>query len=239
GQCNRLYPAQTLAIEGRVPPPAFSPSIQILQLDSKHGGLNFVQTEIAPELLAVVLCPKSMASQEPHARGEIGIICGDHAAVTEPAQIFGGIETEAARVPNGTGAFLIQFRPDRLGRIFNDEKIVLPRQLHNGKHVGHLAEKVDGNKNPGAGSDPGFDSIAVDIEGSRVDIYKNRPRSEPRNRTGSSEKAVWSGDDFIARPDADSHQCQQERIGAGRNADRVGRTAISSDLAFERFDFRP
>src|SRR5206468_1702161 len=105
GQCNRLYPAQTLAIEGRVPPPAFSPSIQILQLDSKHGGLNFVQTEIAPELLAVVLCPKSMASQEPHARGEIGIICGDHAAVTEPAQIFGGIETEAARVPNGTGAF--------------------------------------------------------------------------------------------------------------------------------------
>src|SRR5438552_17833781 len=127
-----------------------------------------------------------MASQEPHARGEIGIICGDHAAVTEPAQIFGGIETEAARVPNGTGAFLIQFRPDRLGRIFNDEKIVLPRQLHNGKHAAHLAEKVDGNKSPGAGGDLGSVSMAVVFEGSGAVIFKNRRLSSQPNRTVSA-----------------------------------------------------
>src|SRR5262249_47752324 len=133
----------------------------------------------------------------------------NHAAVSKTAKIFRRIKTEASYVSQRSGSLLIPIGSDGLCRIFDNKKVVLPRDLHNRVHVGHLAEKVDWNDRSSAWSYPGFDSIGVDIECSFIDICKHWPRSKPRDRGCSRGKAIGGGNHLIAGPDVDGHQCSK------------------------------
>ena len=56
---------------------------------------------------------------------------------------------------------------------------------------------------------------------------------------GSREECICRCDDRIPRPDAKRHQNGQQRVCAGRNADRVGNPTESRHRRFEFFNFGP
>src|SRR5204862_1930866 len=50
------------------------------------------------------------------------------------------------------------------------------------------------------------------------------------------EKAIGRRNDFVTRLEVDGHQCGEQRVRAGRDADGVSTTGVRGNLAFERLD---
>jgi hypothetical protein len=61
-------------------------------------------------------------------------------------------------------------------------------------------------------------------------VAPRRGRSPPSRRTSRS------GDDLVARADAERHHRDEQRVGARRDADGVPDAEVRRELAFERLD---
>src|SRR6266850_4712176 len=94
------------------------------------------------------------------------------------------------------------------------------------------------NDGPGAVRNLCFNLIRIDVVRSAVDIDEDGFCSQLNDSACGSDEGVWSRNDFIARFQIDRHQCNEECVGAGRNTDSIGTSAICSDLSFEILDFR-
>ena len=80
-------------------------------------------------------------------------------------------------------------------------------------------------------------SSAVDVERRGIDIHQHGPGADARDAAGGGEERIGRGDDFVAGTDVERHQRREERVGAGRHADRVRHAEPCGELAFERLDF--
>ena len=87
-------------------------------------------------------------------------------------------------------------------------------------------------------SDEGRDGRRGEIEAHRVHIAEDRPRAGASDRSRRGEEGERAGDDLVARPDLERHQGQQQRIGAGRDADPVLALAIGRDARLQLLDRR-
>ena len=74
----------------------------------------------------------------------------------------------------------------------------------------------------------------VDAVGLRVAVHEHRRRARVRDGRGGGDERVGGDDDFVARPDAQSLQRQEQRLGAVRDADAVLRAAVGRELRLER-----
>ncbi len=72
------------------------------------------------------------------------------------------------------------------------------------------------------------------VEAHRVDVEEYRPRPGPGDSPAGRKESVGTGDDFIAAADVERHQRDQQRIGAGRDADAELALDIGRDLVFQR-----
>ena len=54
-----------------------------------------------------------------------------------------------------------------------------------------------------------------------IDVDEHRRRADARDGAGGGEERVGAGDDLVARPDAERHQRDEQRVGAGGDADGV------------------
>jgi hypothetical protein len=76
--------------------------------------------------------------------------------------------------------------------------------------------------------DEAFDGRGVDVERRRVDVAEHRPGAGAGDGARGREEGVGRREHLVARPDAEHHQRDQQRIGARRDADamrglRIGR----------------
>ena len=75
----------------------------------------------------------------------------------------------------------------------------------------------------------------IEIERLGHDIGKHRLRAEPPHGARRREEREARHDHFVARPDAQRHQRQQQRVAARGAADGMLRAAI---LGHRRFELR-
>src|SRR5438552_15290796 len=106
-QFHGLRLPQILSVNAGVVPARLSPGIEVLQLDAKHSRLNLIEAEIAAKQLVVILRPEAMTAQQPDFIGKFRIVRGDHAAVAEPAEIFGRVKADAAEIADRSGALSV------------------------------------------------------------------------------------------------------------------------------------
>ena len=128
---------------------------------------------------------------------------------------------------------------DRLGGVLDDRDAALPGGRHDRGHLGHLAEEVDGDDRAGSLRDPFGHPGRVDVEGHRVHIHEDGRGADPGNDAGGREEGERRGDDFVPRPDALGHQCEEQRVGPRRNADPEAGPHVRRDGFLAGFDDRP
>ena len=73
----------------------------------------------------------------------------------------------------------------------------------------------------------------VEIEGSRVDIDEHRRGAEPPHRAGRGEKRVRRQNHFIARPDLEGHQSQEQGVAAGSAGDSMASAGVCGNGLLE------
>ncbi len=82
-------------------------------------------------------------------------------------------------------------------------------------------------------------SAGIEVERHRVDVGEDRRRADPRDRLGRREEREGGADDLVAAPDPERVEDEHERVGAVRDADRLGHAEVLGGLALERRDVRP
>ena len=110
-------------------------------------------------------------------------------------------------------------------------------ELADGGHVGGLAKNVDGENHFGAFGDFGVSVLGIEVEGIRVGIDENRRGARAGDTAGGGEESEGRAQHFISRPNTEAHQCEQQRIRAGRNANAVGGATARGGFIFERRNF--
>ena len=106
-------------------------------------------------------------------------------------------------------------------------------------HVGALAEQMDRHDGLGGRGDGRFDQRRIDVECGRIDVDEDRLAAQPRHGRGRGKKRVAGQDHFVAGPDVQRHQRQQDRVAARGAGDRVRHVAIRGDRLFQRLAIRP
>ena len=81
-------------------------------------------------------------------------------------------------------------------------------------------------------------ALRRDVEAVRLDVDEHWPRADAGDGASGGEKSVRTGDDFIAGADVERHQRDQQRIGAGRDADAELAARVGSSRRFECLHFR-
>ena len=82
-------------------------------------------------------------------------------------------------------------------------------------------------------------SCRIDVAGVALDVDKDRFRAEQDDDFGRRDKRERRCDDFVARPDADRHERDQQRFRAARARDAVRRTGVILETFFQLGHFGP
>ena len=212
--------------------------VQERELDVEHGRLERIQAAVDADARMVVARTHAVAAEQPQAVGQIVGLRGQHAAVAGPAEVLRRIEAEAADGADGAHAAAVDLRADRLGGVFHDRDAPRPGDLGQGHGVDRLAEQVDGDDGLRGRRDQRGNVLRVDIERLRIDVGKDRPRAQPRDRAGRGEKREAGQDHLVARGNVQGHQGQQQGVAARGAADGVLCLAVAGHLLFELRDLR-
>src|SRR6185295_11312927 len=140
-------------------------------------------------------------------------------------------------------------RPDRLCRIFDDLQVKTCRELHQRIHVCRLTVEMHRHERAHATTGVSIDesSLALltlpgeelfyshrrNIECAGVDVDIDGPRAHACNGPASRKKSVRARDHFIAWPDIERHERDQQCIGARREANRELSLAVVGHAALE------
>ena len=211
------------------------PVVQMRQLDVEHGGLDRIEAAVQADDLVIVARLHAVRAQQFQLGGQIVAIGRQQSAVSHAAEIFGGIETEAADVAQRAGVAAGVFGADRLAGIFDDRQIVLGGDAADFVHRGALAEQMHRQDGFGALPDERFDFVGIEIERARLDIDEDRLGAQARDGAGGGEERVAGADDFVAAADFQGHQRQKQGIAAGGAGDGVARAGVLRNGSFQLF----
>ena len=147
------------------------------QLDAPDRGLHFRQSPVGAKafmhpaktgrMLALVNCLPALAVVfvRPHARPQLAVIGGDHAALAAGGHDLVLTETPGADMADATHRAPFVTRAMRLGAVLDHVQAALARQFHDGVHVAGHAGEVHADNHFGArGKDDG-DAVRRDSYG--------------------------------------------------------------------------
>src|SRR5438045_3511771 len=83
-----------------------------------------------------------------------------------------------------------------------------------------------------------FQRSGRNVVSNRIDVDEDRRRPDAAHATSACEKGVIARNHRVAWPEAHGHKDREKRIGAGRNADRVGRSAVACNRRFKFCNLR-
>lgn len=131
-------------------------------------------------------------------RGELRVLDDQHAAFAERGEVLVGMEREDRHVAPRAGLDAVDVRADGLGRVLDDEHVVLFRHFHDRGHVRHIAVKMHDDDGFGFGRDALFDGFGVDHVRDGIDVRPDELRALLGERVGRGRERVRRDDDFIA-----------------------------------------
>src|SRR5690606_15724683 len=120
----------------------------------------------------------------------------DNAAFAIGAEVFAGIEAEAAGDANAAGALSIIFGAMGLAGILDDGEPVASGDDQDVVHRGHLPVKVNRQDGLGARGDGTLDLVGVDVESFGVDVDEDRAGADIANGGGRGDEGEGGGDDL-------------------------------------------
>lgn len=82
-------------------------------------------------------------------------------------------------------------------------------------------------------------SVTSRIEADGADMGEDRGSSHPRHATARGKEGEGRDDDFIAGPNAQGHESQENGVGAEEISQGMGNAEFRSRLGLEAFEFRP
>ena len=180
----------------------------MFQLDAQHRRLERVQPAVQPDRFVDVLRAAAVDPQHADPVGECLIVGDDHAAVPEPAEVLGGKEAEAPRLPERAGLAVPPRRPDRLRGVLDHRDFLPSCDLQNRLHLGTLAEQVHRHEGLGPRRNGPFEQRGIHVVGVRLDVHEHRLRPQARDGAGRGKERVRHRDHFISRPHAAGHERQ-------------------------------
>lgn len=124
---------------------------------------------------------------------------------------------------------------DVLGRIFENEQVVLIGDGFDRGDVGKLSEKVDRENCFGLWGDGRFDLGGINAHCFPVDIDENRDCSELDNGFGGRNKGKRGCDDLVSGANVTGLHGDAEGIGAAVDANGVFDTMAIGDGVLELF----
>src|SRR5271154_5161132 len=133
--------------------------------------------------------------------GHLLICCGDDASISIGAQVLGGIKTERRGYAKRTRPAPAPLSANRLRGVLHNRDVSIYCSIHFSNyaveriHVGALSVEMYGKNRAKIRNSPGanrlIDQCRIQIQGSGIDIHKNRRCARPDNRTGGSKKTEW------------------------------------------------
>jgi hypothetical protein len=177
-------------------------------------------------------------AQHAHAVGDVAVAQEHHAGVAHRRQVLAGEERERRRVAERPDRAAVATGAVRLRRVLDQREAVPVGDLAERRQVGGLAAQVDGDDGPGALGDRRVDRGRVDVERCGIDVGEHRPGARAGNRLGGGIERVGRADHLVAGADHQPLEGQDQRVGAVRDRDRLGRAEGGGDLLLERAHVR-
>ena len=202
------------------------PRGEMRRFHPQHRGLQRIQPEIAADGLMVVLRFAAVIAHQSDARGERRVVRRHQSGVAERAEVLARKEREAAAVAERSGLTPAIGRADRLTCVFDHRDVARARDLQQRLHVDRLSVQVDRDDRFRTRRERAVQAPGGHVERHRIDVGQHRRGANARDAAGGGEERIGRGDDFVARTDAERHQRGEDRVGAGRYADRVGHAEL-------------
>ena len=194
---------------------------QVRELQVQQRGLEGIHAEVGADLAVVVFRLHAVDAQDARAFGERVVLRGDQAGVAHAAEVLGREETGGAEIAGGHRAAALPAGAHRLGGVFDHADLVSGTEGAQGVEVAGLAEEVDRHDRRGARRDLPGGVFEVDVEVVRVDVDPDRGGAEAGDGAGGGEEGEGREEDLVALADAERHQREQERVGAGGDPEGV------------------
>ena len=178
-----------------------APFVHFAQLHAQHGGVQIVQAAVVANAVVRAL-ERAVIAQFANLRGQFRVAGGHGAAIAEAAQIFLDNEAETNRVAVLADGEIIAARADALRAILNHRKAVSFGNFRYRRHVRRQAVEMHGHDGARFRRDRGSQFANVEIMRLAIGIDQHRRRAGQPDGLGRGEKCVRSGDDLVARPEA-------------------------------------
>src|SRR6185312_16693816 len=132
------------------------------------------EAAVPADFVVEVAAAHAVGAQHAGALVEIGGEGGEHAGITEGAEVLGGVEAEGGEVAERTGGGAVPGGSEGLGGIFDEQKGMALLKGGKGVPVGALAVEVDGenglDRQPGCGGKDLFDGDGREVKCKGIDI---------------------------------------------------------------------
>ena len=138
--------------------------------------------------------------------------------------VFRFVETQCREVPDAAQRPALVARIDRLGRIFNNKKLVSLRDTHNCIHLARHAGVMYNCHCLCTRRDRVLYLCFVDIHRIRSNIDEDRRCTTQNKCIGGRHKCIGRHDDFIARFQVQQHGSHFQCASAGVSKQRPART---------------
>ena len=207
------------------------------ELHCQQRGLQRVEAEVSTHQLVIILRLRTVRAEQARPLGQRVVVGHEQSRVAECAEVFRREETVGAHVPDGPQLPAAIRRAHGLRGVLDDEQVVLAREREHLVHRGGLAEEMHRDDGLRARRDAPRGVRHIEVEGERVSVYEHWLRAHARHTPRRREEGVARTQHLVARPDVCRHQCQQDRIGAGGDADGVLRAGELGDGFLELRDF--
>ena len=228
-----LGDAPETAIEiGGIADPGVGDEIDLADQPVADHRLQRIEPRIAAHADDAVAVFQTMVTELPHKRREVIVVGDDHAAVRPDVEVLERMKGKASGAAEGAGLPAVDIAEDALAGILDHRQIMLVRDLHESRHVGHLPGEVDRQKRLGAFGDPRLDlaDVHAEIVGA---VDKDRAGVSLGNGAHGGDEGVGRRDHFVARTDPDGLERQLERVGARVHADGMTAADYRCELLLE------
>src|SRR6185437_7348841 len=191
--------------------------------------------ETVPRILA-----HAVQGQHLRPRNARLVAAGDHAALPGD-DVLGGVETEAAKVPERPGLASVVGGLDGVRTILDDFEVVFARDLHDWIHLAGPSRKMHGQYCPRAWCNARLDRGNIDVLRGGVDIRKHRREAGVDDRVHRRTERHRRGNHFRTglQPLRDHADVQRRRGGIDRRDLRRLQALIGGKIALELRDAWP
>ena len=239
GQCQKRIEASVVkesSVRCGVPATVHVPRGQVRKLHAKDCGLQRVHPEVAAYGRVVILGLLAVGPEESHPPRHLVVICRHQPRVPESSEVLAREEGKASHRAERACVTSFERGANGLRSVFDDRN---PRgqRLGQGFDVGAEPEEVHGNHCLRTRGDSPHNGIGLQQKRPRIDVDKDRPRTEARHAArGSKERKRWR-DDLVPRSDAERHQGHEQRIGPRRHRNGMAHSDRGCQFRLESADF--